>query len=99
MPAYLFGQLAVKDFEDYFERYAMPFQSILPKFGGEVLAASPAAETLEGTPTGNWTVLLKFPCIEQAKAFYNSDEYAPILALRLNELTTGGTVHLVEALS
>lgn len=95
-PAYFFGQLAVKDFDDYIAQYAMPFLEVLPKFEGEVLAATPAAETLEGVATGNWTVLIKFPSAALARAFYASAEYAPLLGLRLTQLTDGGTLHLFE---
>lgn len=89
---YMFAHLKVADFGSYIERYAMPFAELLPQYEGEVVSATTEGKPLEGETGGNWTVLIKFPSREKAEAFYNSDEYAPLLALRKNELTTGGSV-------
>jgi len=40
---------------------------------------------------------MKFSSKELAYACINSKEYAPLAALRINELTTGGNVLLIPA--
>ena len=92
---YIIAQIAVKDYKTYFEKYALPFKEILPKFQGEVLASTTKCEVLEGENFGNWTVLLKFPSKELAHACINSEAYAPLAEVRINELTTGGNVLMV----
>ena len=44
---------------------------------------------------GNWTVLLKFPSNTTALDFINSEAYAPLKDLRINELTTGNQIILL----
>lgn len=96
---YIIAQIEVKnrDFKSYFEQYALKLKDILPKFQGEALAGTTKAEVLEGERYGNWTVILKFPSRELAHALINSEEYAPIAALRIKELQTGGNVLMVPA--
>lgn len=87
---YILGEMAVKDLKVYLKEYGTPFIPVLEKFQGELLAATKNAKTLEGEPFGNWTVLMKFPSKELAYGFVTSDEYAPLMKLRVNELTNGG---------
>jgi uncharacterized protein (DUF1330 family) len=95
-PAYLLAKLKVKDFEDYMNRYGTPVLGQLEAAGAKVLAASPQPDVVEGEWDSNWTVLIRFPSMEAAKKFYNSDEYAPLLSLRISELTDPGTALFVE---
>ncbi len=96
--AYIIAQIQVKDFKTYFEKYALKFKELLPKFQGEVLSSTTKAEVIEGNNFGNWTVLIKFPSKEQAYACINSEEYAPLAEVRINELTNGGNVFLIPAM-
>lgn len=92
---YIFGQMAVKNHEDYFSQYGAPFLPILEKFKGSLLAATKNARTLEGNAFGNWTVLMKFPTKDLAYGFITSKEYAPLMELRVNELTDGAHAVLI----
>jgi len=92
---YIIAQIAVKDYKTYFEEYALKFKEILPKYQGEALVGTTKAEVIEGKSFGNWTVVLKFPSKELAYACIHSEEYAPLNALRINELTTGGNILMV----
>ena len=51
--------------------------------GGEVVAFDVAAETIEGTPPGRQTVIVKFESTEAAKAWYGSPEYQAAAGKRL----------------
>ena len=96
LPTYLLAKLNVKDPEDYMNRYGMPVLAQLEAAGAEVLAASPQPNVVEGEWDSNWTVLIRFPNMGSAMNFYNSDEYAPFLSLRKNELTHDGTALFIE---
>jgi uncharacterized protein (DUF1330 family) len=56
--------------------------AIARKFGGRYLARGGRTETLEGNWRPNTIVLLEFPNAEQAKLFFNSEEYKPYKELR-----------------
>lgn len=95
--AYIFGQIEVKDHDDYLQRYGMPFAKIIGTFNGKVLAATKEGQALEGERYGNWTVLLEFPSKEDALNFVTSEEYRPLAKLRVKELTTGNRAFLLPA--
>ena len=97
-PVYIVGRMAVKDYTTYFERYGIPFFEILKKYQGSLLASTKQGATLEGDDLGNWTVLASFPSKALALKFWNSPEYAPLKALRINELTNDQEVFLFPAL-
>jgi uncharacterized protein (DUF1330 family) len=96
MPCYLIALLRVKNYEEYIERYGMPAIRQLQAAGAELEVAAAEAELLEGEWGCNWTVVIKFPGKAAATAWYNSPGYAPLRALRINELTNGGSIVLVE---
>jgi uncharacterized protein (DUF1330 family) len=95
-PGFVIGQITVKDYPEYIDKYGMPVASLVTKYGGEFLVASRSAEELEGEWYGNWTVVIRFPSKDAALAFYNSTEYAPLLDARTNKLSNGGNLVIVE---
>lgn len=94
-PVYVFAQMQVIDYDDYFELYAKPFIAVIQQYSGEVLTATPKGAAWEGAHTGNWTVLVKFNSEAEARTFYDSPEYAPLKDLRLNELTTNASTFMI----
>ncbi|GGY39821.1 DUF1330 domain-containing protein [Parvularcula lutaonensis] len=88
-PVYTFVYVQVKDHDDYMDRYGRHLGPIIEKFGGRFLAATKTAGVVEGEQPGNWAVLAEFPSMEAAQGFYGSDEYAPYLKLRREELSDG----------
>lgn len=96
-PGYLIAQLDVPDLDVYFEKYATPTIAQLEAAGAEILVATPNASTLEGEWSGNWTVVIRFPSLEAARNWYESDEYDPLKRIRTQEVTSGGNVALAEA--
>lgn len=95
---YLIATLRVKNTEEYMQRYGMPAIAQLNEMGAEVQVASAAADVLEGQWDCNWTVVIRFPSKAKATEFYNSAAYTPLRMLRINELTDGGSVVIVEGL-
>jgi len=62
---------------------ALGQSGLYPKNGGYYEAVSPALEVFEGTPpAGRGVIIARFPCLEAARAFWNSPEYAEIRKLR-----------------
>jgi uncharacterized protein (DUF1330 family) len=90
MAAYFIAQYVVKDPKLYGEYQAAGAPTIAAA-GGEVVAFDVAAETIEGTPPGPTTVIVKFESSEAAKAWYESPEYQAALPKRL-EATEGFAV-------
>ena len=81
MAAYIVVQVDVKDPLRY-EHYKRLVPESLAKYGGKFLVRGGGTETLEGTWTPQRFVLVEFPTLEQAKAWWASPEYAEAKALR-----------------
>jgi uncharacterized protein (DUF1330 family) len=82
MPAYVIGRVQMRN-PSWVQEYGQKIQSLLQKYGGRYLVRPGKMETLEGTaslPSG--IVVLEFPSMEQARAWYRDPEYAPLIKLR-----------------
>lgn len=82
MAAYFVLQYKVNDPALYKEYQGGAGPSI-QAHGAELVVFDAAAETLEGTPPGPQTVILKFESTEALKAWYQSDEYQAVVGKRL----------------
>ena len=81
MAAYLLVDVQVKDPEKY-EEYKAQVPPSLEAYGGRFLVRGGQAETIEGDWTPGRFVMLEFPSVAQAKAWYDSEEYRDPRALR-----------------
>ena len=82
MPALLIVDTAIHDPEEY-EEYKAQVTPLVQKWGGTYLARGGRMQVLEDelwSPTR--IVVLQFPTMEDAVGFTESDEYAPVRALR-----------------
>ncbi len=79
--AYIVARVDVRDWEAYRE-YMRHTPRVIQKFGGRFIARGGAMVTLEGPEETLRVVLIEFPSLEQAKAFYKSPEYARTKRLR-----------------
>jgi uncharacterized protein (DUF1330 family) len=82
MAAYFIAQYVVNDPKLYRE-YQAGATPTIQAAGGELVSFDVAAETVEGTPPGPQTVILKFESAEAAKAWYNSPAYQAVVGKRL----------------
>ena len=96
-PVYFIPLLRVTDIEVYRRAYGRKVLPLLAAVGAKLLVASTSPTVLEGEWGSIWTVLIQFPDRASAMRWYESEEYAPLKKLRLEELTTGGTAALFEA--
>jgi uncharacterized protein (DUF1330 family) len=97
-PAYFMVQVKAKSLEDLSLRYGQAAMASLIKYGGQMIAGTPAPTLLEGKWEGSWAAILRFPSMEMAQNWYNSPEYLPLKRMRLDELTEDGQILLVEGL-
>ena len=86
MAAYFIAQYVVNDPKLYRE-YQGAAAATIQAGGGEVVAFDVAAETIEGTPPGPQTVIVKFASPEAAKAWYQSPAYQAAVPKRLASTT------------
>jgi uncharacterized protein (DUF1330 family) len=82
MAAYFIAQYVVNDPKLYRE-YQATAGSTIQAAGGELVAFDVAAETIEGTPPGPQTVIVKFESTQAAKAWYESAAYQAAVGKRL----------------
>jgi uncharacterized protein (DUF1330 family) len=87
-PAYLLVQGDVTDREG-FKAYSAALPPIYRKYRGQYIALVPAplVEVLEGEPENRSVVIARFPSREDARAFWNSPEYATAKKLRAGKGT------------
>jgi uncharacterized protein (DUF1330 family) len=97
-PAYFMVQVTTDNLEQLSTRYAHAAIASLTKFGGEMIAGTPAPTVLEGAWEGSWAALLRFPSLGEARRWYDSSDYEPLKKLRISELTQSGQILLVEGL-
>ena len=81
--AYILANVDVKDPAAY-EEYKRLSTIAMKAHGAEVCVRGGKTEVLEGDWTPHRVVLLKFPSVEQAKAFYGSTEYKAAIEARKN---------------
>jgi uncharacterized protein (DUF1330 family) len=93
MPAYLIANIEVTDREG-FERYRQAVPAVIAAHGGRYIVRGGDKRVLEGNLPLHRLVILEFPSMQAAQGFYDSPDYAPLLALRL--ASTKGDAVLVE---
>ena len=81
MSAYVVVNIHITDTEK-FEGYKQAVPHTIAQYGGRYLVRGGKAETLEGAWSPERVVVLEFPSLERAKAWYESSEYAEPKALR-----------------
>ena len=81
MKAYVLAEIEVEDPERY-EKYKALAPPAIAAHGGRYLARGGRTELLEGDRAPKRTVILEFPTVEQAKAWWASIDYADAKALR-----------------
>jgi uncharacterized protein (DUF1330 family) len=81
MAAYIVVQVDVKDPNRYADYRAMVVPT-LAQYGGRFIVRGGKTETLEGDWAPKRFVVVEFPSVDQAKAWWASPEYAEAKALR-----------------
>ncbi|MBX2911462.1 MAG: DUF1330 domain-containing protein [Cyclobacteriaceae bacterium] len=81
MPAYIIVDIEITDPKLY-EEYKKHTPGSLVPYDGKFLARGGAVETLEGDWSPGRLVILEFPTLEKAKAWWGSPGYTPAKLIR-----------------
>jgi uncharacterized protein (DUF1330 family) len=81
MAAYLISDITVRD-RTAFEIYRTRAAEAIDTHGGRYLTRLGEVQVLEGSWNPNMIVIVEFPNLEQARAWYRSPEYAFALEVR-----------------
>jgi uncharacterized protein (DUF1330 family) len=91
MPAYLVGRVDVRN-PSWLEEYGPKTAALVEKHGGKYLVRGGDADVVEGTsPAPSALVVIEFPTMQQARAWYADPDYAPLIKLR----QTGSDTELI----
>lgn len=93
MSAYVVAVVDVKDPVRY-EDYKKMVPATLKPYGGRFIVRGAQAQPREGLWVPKRFVVLEFPSVERANAWYDSTEYAPAKALR--QATSTADLFIVE---
>jgi uncharacterized protein (DUF1330 family) len=91
--AFVIANVTIEDPVRY-EQYKQMVPATLTPFGGRFVARGGHTEVLEGTWQPGRLVILEFPSVERARAWWNSPDYAAARDLR--QATSTGTLVILE---
>ena len=86
MAGYLIARVTVTDPEKY-QDYTAVTPGLIAKYGGRFIVRGGETVTLEGLEETGRVVVIEFDSLEQAKAFYESEEYQAAIKLRAGAAT------------
>lgn len=79
---YMVGLVTVTN-KDWVKEYRARNSALLEKYGGRILVRGKPATILEGErPEVDAIVVVEFPSVAQAQAWYSDPEYQPLIELR-----------------
>jgi uncharacterized protein (DUF1330 family) len=81
MPAFLVAEIEITD-PAGFEEYRKGVPATIAAYGGRYIARGGAIEALEGDWNPKRMVIVEFPSMAQAKAWYTSAEYRDLMRMR-----------------
>ena len=81
MKGYVIAEIEITD-PATFQEYGRQVPATIAKFGGRYLVRGGSIEAVEGGWNPRRLVVLEFPSMDQARKWYHSEEYKPLIALR-----------------
>ncbi len=93
MSAYMIVQIEVTDPEGFAE-YREKVGPQIAKHGGKYIVRGAEGENLEGEWDPGRLVIFEFPSTDNIRAWYNAEEYQPLLELR--ERTANTILSIVD---
>lgn len=82
MKAYMITFVRFTDLEAYNREYITEAHAILTRHGGVAIAVSDDMKVIEGKMPEGRAVIVEFPSMAHAEAFYNDPEYKPLKKIR-----------------
>ena len=93
---YLVADIQITD-PERFDEYRRLVPAVIAQFGGRYLVRGGAFHAVEMPDAFHRLVVLEFDSVEQAGRFYGSEEYAPLLRMRVE--STKSAVAIVEGIA
>ena len=90
---YLIGEIDVHDADKY-ANYTAKTPDVIAKHGGKFIVRGGASGALEGKAPQGRVIVVEFPSLAAAKAFYASEDYQPLIPIR--QSASDGRLFLVE---
>ena len=81
MPAYIVARIQVTKPEQYRE-YTLRTPKVVAQYGGRFIVRGAEIQSLEGPAETRRLVILEFPSLERARAFWDSPEYSRLRKFR-----------------
>jgi uncharacterized protein (DUF1330 family) len=86
MPAYVISEVKVVD-NELIDRYRALAQATIAQFGGRYVVRGAPVELFEGERDADRRfIVVEFPDVDRARAWYRSPEYAEALKIRADAL-------------
>ena len=82
MPAYVVAELKLED-RSWLASYVPSVEALVKKHGGRYIVRALEYEQLEGDGRPDVIVVIEFPSMDAARAFYNDPGYEPYRKTRL----------------
>lgn len=82
MPAYIIGNISIKDAEKWAEYCSRVPDTLLP-FGGELIFRGTSASVLSGQYRHSQAVAIRFPDPEHVARWHASEQYQQLVPLRM----------------
>ena len=95
MAAYVINDMEITD-PVVFDQYRQMSPATVAQYGGRFIVRGGAVQPLEGSWHPSRLVILEFDSVERARAWIDSEEYAP--ARRLRQASARSSMVLVEGL-
>jgi len=83
--AYVISDVEIRD-QELIKQYRLLAQDSIAKYGGRYLARGGAIEAVEGGWSPQGLIIVEFPDMERARAWYRSPDYAEALKVRRHAL-------------
>ncbi len=93
MRAYVIAEIEITN-PDGYKAYTQQVPATIEKYKGRVLVRGGTTEVLEGDWPDRRRVIIEFPSMEDARAWWNSTEYAKPKAMR--KAASNGRLLLIE---
>ena len=87
MSVYMIGLIQIEDRTEY-EVYRQGFSQVFEKYAGEPLVVDEEPTVLEGSWPCTRTVVIRFPDEQEARRWYESDEYRTLAQHRFKAAKT-----------
>ena len=82
MPAYVIASVSAARDQEKLAEYRARNTEAVARHGGRFIVRGGSHETLEGAWSPVRLVIMEFPDVSAARAWYHSDDYAPLRELR-----------------